>query len=496
MKKNPALFQVNTRVWMRELSADLGRQATLDDIPDAVFANLKGQGFDWIYLLSVWQTGKVGCQVSRTHPGWLEGYKADLPDVTVEDICGSGFAISDYILNSAFGGPDALARLQQRVNSCGLSLMLDHVPNHTAIDHGWVQSHPQYFVGGNEQALAWAPQNFARVGERIFAHGRDPYFDGWPDTLQLNYGNAEMRAAMVGELTKIAQWCDGLRCDMAMLILPDVFRRTWGIDIEPFWADALAAVRKVHSGFTFMAEVYWSREWELLQQGFDFTYDKEFYDRLRHCEARRIREHLCASLAYQEHCARFLENHDEPRAASIFPTDQHKAAAVLTFLSPGLRFFHQGQMEGWRRRASVHLSRRAVEEVNRDIEAFYVELLECLKLPVVHDGDWKLLECVAAWEGNGSWDSVISFIWTDSRGSQLLVVVNYAPHDSQCYVRLSELAFEGSIRFNDVLGTETYTRDPEALKREGLYIALGPWRYNAFLVEPCGQAVHDAALVD
>src|SRR4051794_2128916 len=48
-----------------------------------------------------------------------------------------------------------------------------------------------------------------------------------PDTVQLDYGNPATQTAMRGELLAAAAVCDGLRCDMAMLILPDVFQRTW-----------------------------------------------------------------------------------------------------------------------------------------------------------------------------------------------------------------------------------------------------------------------------
>jgi hypothetical protein len=80
-------------------------------------------------------------------------------------------------------------------------------------------------------------------------------------------------------------------------------------------------------------------------EGFDYAYDKRLYDRLREQHARPIREHFHAGLDYQDKLARFLENHDEPRAAATFTPEIHEAAAVITFLSPGLRFFHHGQFE-------------------------------------------------------------------------------------------------------------------------------------------------------
>ncbi len=259
------------------------------------------------------------------------------------------------------------------------------------------------------------------------AYGRDPYFPGWPDTLQLNYGNPDTQKAMIGELLKIAGQCDGVRCDMAMLILPDIFERTWGIPAEPFWPKATRCVRESVPDFCFMAEVYWDLECTLQQQGFDYTYDKRLYDRLREGHARPVREHFLAGLDYQNKMARFLENHDEPRAASVFQPGVHEAAAVITFLSPGMRFFHQGQFEGRKKRVSPHLSRGPSEPIDADMQKFYDRLLAVLSLPVVREGRWQLLECAPAWDGNWTWGCFVIYIWHGAGGERLLAAVNYAP---------------------------------------------------------------------
>ena len=307
-------------------------------------------GFDWVWFLSVWQTGPAAQQVSRSNPEWRREFQETLPDLREEDIPGSGFAITGYTVHTNLGGDAALARLRERLRKRGLKLMLDFVPNHMGLDHPWVEDHPEYFIHGTELDLARAPQNYTWVkrkrGDLLLAHGRDPYFPGWPDTLQLNYANPATQEAMIGELVKIAGQCDGVRCDMAMLVLPDVFERTWGQRAPLFWPTATQRVRERVPGFIFMAEVYWDLEWTLQQQGFDYAYDKRLYDRLREQHARPVREHFHAGLDYQNKLARFLENHDEPRAAATFPPGVHEAAAVITFLSPGLRFFHQGQFEG------------------------------------------------------------------------------------------------------------------------------------------------------
>jgi hypothetical protein len=487
LSKYPSLFQVNTRIWLTELSHSLRRAATLDDIPDAALDRLAETGFDWLWLLSVWQTGLRGQQVSRSNREWRKEFEETLPDLREEDIAGSGFAITGYTVHPNLGGDAALARLRERLRSRGLRLMLDFVPNHTGLDHPWVEDHPEYYIPGTESDQTKAPQNYTwakrKAGHLLLAHGRDPYFPGWPDTLQLNYGNPATQEAMIGELVKIATQCDGVRCDMAMLVLPDVFERTWGIRARPFWPQATQRVRDLVPDFCFMAEVYWDLEWTLQQQGFDYTYDKRLYDRLRDGHARPVREHFRAGLDYQDKLARFLENHDEPRAAATFSPEIHEAAAVITFLSPGLRFFHQGQFEGRKKRISPHLCRGPDEPIDQKLKAFYERLLAVLRRPVLRNGRWQLLECIPAWAGNWTWECFVAFAWQGSIGERLLVAVNYAPNRSQSYIRLpfTDLT-DGKWRLEDLLGDAQYDRDGGDLESHGLYLDVPPWQCHAFSV--------------
>jgi hypothetical protein len=230
-----------------------------------------------------------------------------------------------------------------------------------------------------------------------------------------------------------------------------------------------------------MAEVYWDLEWTLQQQGFDYTYDKRLYDRLRDGHARPVREHFHAGLDYQTKLARFLENHDEPRAAATFSPEVHEAAAVMTFLSPGLRFFHQGQFAGRKKRVSPHLVRGPEEPIDQRLEQFYDRLLAVLRQPVVRDGQWQLLDCTPAWEGNWTWDCVLAFAWQGPDGERLLVTVNYAPNRSQCYVRLPFAGLgNGHWRLQDLLGDTTYDWEGNDLQARGLYLDEPPWQACVF----------------
>jgi hypothetical protein len=483
--KYPSLYQINTRVWLTELSQSLGRPATLDDVPDQELDRLSAIGFDWIWFLSVWTTGERGRKVSLENPEWRHEFEQTLPDLKDEDIGGSGFAIADYHVHPQLGGDDAIKRLRERLHKRGLKLMLDFVPNHMGPDHMWLRDHPEYFVAGTEDDLKKAPQNYTRIktgnGEKIVAYGRDPYFAGWPDTVQLDYSNPETVNAMKQELVRIAGQCDGVRCDMAMLILPDVFERTWGRKAQAFWPAAIKAVRKVVPNFLFMAEVYWDMEWTLQQQGFDYTYDKRLYDRLRDAHARPVREHFWADQAYQDKLARFLENHDEPRAAAVLDPAQHEAAAVITFLSPGLRFVHQGQMEWKMKRISPHLIRGPQELFLPDLQKFYLDLLAVIKKPLHRDGKWQLLECVSAWDGNWTWDAFVACRWLGNRGERTVMVVNYSDHQSQCHLRLPFADLLGATwKFQDLMSEASYDRDGSGLVSNGLYLDMRAWQYHVF----------------
>ena len=482
----PLLYQVNARL----LAAEARAGGTLDDLPDALFDEAAARGFTWIWAMGVWQTGAAGLREALA-PGMRAAYARDLPDVREADVVGSPFALRGYDVHRELGGEPALARLRQRLTARGLRLMLDFIPNHVAVDHPWVESHPEYFVHGTEEDLRREPGNYVALATPglILAHGRDPYFPGWTDTLQLDYRQPALREAMMGELLRVASRCDGVRCDMAMLLEPDVIERTWPSPRDvpgpaPFWPEAIARVRGARPDFLFLAEVYWDLEWRLLQHGFDFTYDKRLYDRLRAGAAGPVRAHLAAAPDFRDRCARFLENHDEPRAAAAFPPELHRAAAVLTFAVPGLRFFHEGQLEGRRAHAAVQLARRAAEVPDPGLRAFYDRLLAVLRRPELHEGDWRLCEVRSAGGGDGAEQNAIAFSWQLGRG-RLVGVVNFGVAPARCCIapKLASPAGERWI-LEDLLGDSRLPADRAQLEAAGFDLSLPAWGAHLFDVRP------------
>ena len=488
----PTVYEINTWAWLSDLSRESGQVVTLGNVPQAELERLAGYGFDALWLMGVWQRSPGGRRVAQQRPDLQAEYRQALPDYTPKDVSGSPYAILRYQVDPALGGDEALAALRRRLRLLGLRLILDFVPNHLAVDHAWLSWHPERLLHGDAADLAQEPGNYFRSDAsgqpRVFAHGRDPYFDGWTDTVQLDYRRPDTRRAMTDILLAIAERCAGVRCDMAMLVTRDVFCRTWGGQVDPpqaeFWPAAIAKVKASHPDFLMLAEVYWGMEWELQQQGFDYTYDKCLYDRLLDGDATAVRLHLRANLEHQRRLARFIENHDESRALAALGPQRSRAAATLALTLPGLRLLHEGQLEGRKVKLPVQLGRRPSEPPEPGLEPFYRRLLAALCRPVFHDGDWHLLEPLEAWKGNSSHHAFVAHRWT-LREEHHLVAVNLSSHPAQCFLRLDLPALAGHPwRLQDLLSDAQYARDGDELLAQGLYLNLPSYGCHLFQLQP------------
>jgi hypothetical protein len=385
-------------------------------------------------------------------------------------------------VDAVLGGREGLAKARKELAKRGIRLILDFVPNHVAPDHPWVAEHPEYFIKGNYGDSVREPGAFIAAGGNVFACGRDPYFPAWPDVLQLNAFNSGLRAAIVATVNSIAGQSDGVRCDMAMLLINSIFERTWGSragqrPATEYWVDVISAIKKAHPDFLFMAEAYWDLEWDLQQQGFDYCYDKRLYDRLEHDTAESVRLHLCADLAYQERLVRFIENHDEPRALSVFSPQKERAAAVTIATIPGAKLFHEGQFEGKKIRLPVFLGRRPVEPVDPDLQAFYRTLLKDASLGELRNGIWQLCERTG-WPDNPSYQSLVAWCWRSTREHHL-IVVNLSDSGAQGLVRLpwDELKAR-AWQVTDLFTGQMYERSGDEMCNPGLYVDLPPWGFH------------------
>lgn len=475
----PTVYEINTATWLQRLGRDRGRPLLLNEVPSAEWDALAALPVDAVWMMGVWQRSPTGLAIALADPELQAANRAALPDLRAEDVIGSPYCVRDYVVDERFGGEKALAAARGALASRGLALILDYVPNHLAPDHPWVRSSPQCLLRGTEQELAERPEAFIRTDGGVFAKARDPFFPPWPDVVQLNAFSSELREAVVRTLIAIGGSCDALRCDMAMLMSNEVFARTWGQRAGPapetdYWPAVIGRVKQVRPELAFIAEVYWDMEWAMQQQGFDLCYDKRLYDRLVHENAESVRAHLTADPGYQERLIRFIENHDEPRAAATFQSAQARAAAVVVSTLQGARLYHDGQLEGRRIRVPVFLGRAPEEPPEDGLRSFYSRLLRAVAESGLRSADWRLSEC-SGWPENESSRQLLAWCWS-AGGARHLVVVNLAAQAAQGRVQLPWHDLAGRTwNLTEMLSEERFLREGDELAESGLYVALEPW---------------------
>lgn len=484
LSQRPVIYEINTWVWLNELSRKHGSIVTLASVPEAEWDLIAALGVDTVWLMGVWERSPAGIRIAIQNEGLMASFRQALPDFSAADNVGSPYCVRRYEVDRRLGGASGLAAARSRLANRGIGLILDFVPNHVAPDHPWVADHPEYFIQGSSADLTSDPKSFVETGGRVFACGRDPYFPAWPDVLQLNAFDSGLRQAAADTLLDIAGRCDGVRCDMAMLMLNDVFGRTWGgrageRPAADFWPTVIPAVKARYPGFKFIAEAYWDLEWELQQQGFDFCYDKRLYDRLEKEGAESVRLHLLADMAYQERLVRFIENHDEPRAAGAFPPERLRAVAVAALTLPGAKLVHEGQLEGRRARLPVFLGRRPAEAPDEGLRGFYSRLLEAVGDDVFKAGEWRLCEC-RGWPDNLSYRNLVAWCWRLEKDCRV-VVVNLSAGPVQGIVRVPwHDAPDENLSLEDVLTGTRYDRRGSEMVTSGLFVDLPAGGYHFF----------------
>ena len=481
-KSNPIIFEINTWVWLNQLSSVYKRPVTLATIPTQALEELAAWHFDAVWLMGVWHRGVA---TRKSALNYLHEYRQATPDISEADVPGSAFAICDYQVEERLGGRAGLAIFREQLRNRGIKLILDFVPNHVSLDHRWLVKHPEYFVRGTEEDLRAQPSNFFSVpqsdGEELaVARGRDPYFPAWIDTAQLNAFHPALRRAVIDVLIDIGHQCDGVRCDMAMLATNDIFAQTWGAYVgEPpaadFWSEIIADAREVHPQMLWIAEVYWGLEHKLQSQGFDYTYDKHMYDRLIKGEAGEIRAHLRAELSYLQSNIRFIENHDEQRAMNSLGENRQRAAAVLICTLPGAALLHQGQIEGRRIKLPVQINRAPAESENPLLKRFYCRLLREASQSIYQEGSWRMIEPRQIHPPDFTHNSLLVYRWMSCADFRL-IAINLSGEWARAIIDpkdLTGLANSRALQF-EVL-SETYAKPcGEALSQRGLQLEVPP----------------------
>ena len=490
-RNHPLLYEINTAAWLFEMSYRLGKAVCLADVPSDEWDKLKHMGMDFIWLMGIWNRSQESRNICLNSSEIRTRFKEVLPEYSVEDILGSCFSISSYMPDPLVGGWTDLDHARAELNKRGIGLILDFVPNHTGMDHHWVSEHPEYYIQGTEADFKNDNQAFFKIKSRrstlYIAHGRDPNFPPWTDTAQLNYFNPATRSAMIEIIKEISKHCDGLRCDMAMLVLNDVFKKIWGwanqnnpyqITLKEFWSQVITTVPNL----VYLAEAYWDTEWTLQQLGFDFVYDKRLYDKLRHNVPQEVFLHLKTDLNYQNKMMRFIENHDEKRSLVVFGKEMLPANAAIFSGLPGLKLFFQGQLDGRQIHLPVQIRRGKLEKADPAVASFYSSLLPIINEDIYHSGTWRLKEVFKHIEDTN--ENLIAYLWK-SDSEIRLTIVNLASKTSS-----GRLCFQDDVdeeidyRLEEVFSGSSSQNNGKIMAHPGLIFKLSAGQAQIYKISP------------
>jgi len=478
MRLNPHILEIDARAWFKKIQRENPDVVTLDDVPDSYIAEIKKWDFDALWLMGVWQAGAVSGEIARENAGINESISRAVPNYSKEDIIGSPFAILDYAAADLFGGNEALLKFKKRLNDFGIILILDFVGNHLATEHPLTLSDPDIFVHPktepNDKDIFFQTKN----GDWL-AHGKDPHTPAWMDTVQLNLFNPRARDLIIQQILEVMDLCDGVRCDVTMVMLSKIFKETWNGYIEEvppekeLWSEVIDRAREKNPFFVFIAEIYWGLEWEAQELGFDYTYDKIIYDRLLESTPGDVRGHLRAEHLYQIRSVRFVANHDEESPIIAFGPERSKAAATVVATLLGARLFTLDQLYGKKYHLPVQYV-SADSGIDQEFLDFYNQLLATIDHPCFHDGQWELHETTA--------ENVFAWSWTLPT-TRKIVLVNYADQPTSFNLSVDKLPNTDAVTIHEEFTRSDFEVTIAQIKNEGLNFEMSPYEIKVLSID-------------
>jgi hypothetical protein len=510
-----SLYLCNTRLWLAGLSKKYGHSITIDKVPDKEWEPLLDK-YDSFWFMGIY----IPSEASRNHAKkYTNQYRYALPDLNPDkDVTASPFAISEYVPNPQIADSwISWDKMVDKLHNHGKEVFIDFVPNHTGLDHPWAKQHPTYYILGSEQQYRNNPDFFYKVTADdgiiyFIAHGKDPNYPEWADTLQLNYANPEVQDEMGNLMLKLIEHSDGIRCDMAMLLNPSTFIRTWGwilndgqrdyIRSNHFWRKKIPLVRekakKLKKNIDIAGEIYWDKD--DLSQVFDHIYDNRLYELFvdvssgrNISELKSYLEYLLRSADSDKRCRgwEYTENHDEERSANRLGR-LSKTFTVLAGVIPGSVFLvNQGQEEGRKIRPPMQIGRFPDEAVDADTAKFFEDFFALKHTKLFQYGKVKM--------------ATIS-----TRDPNIIAIEVRSPDNSFCAViciNPSNYVAECSIpevdsRKNAIVVSLTDVRDikPDQIRMNGIFVGLKPGEVQTVFfsnksveIKPAARSRHNLA---
>lgn len=461
------LYEIGSRLFCNK------NKCSLSEIPNLLQDDPVFQRADEIWLMGVWKNSQSSQKIARTLPLLRPEFQLAKENLNEIDIYGSPYSINDYVLDDLLGQKDELFNTKQKLNALNKKLILDFVPNHMSIDSIWVNKDPNLFLEANESTES--QNQFIHSNGRSYCFGRDPYFNGWTDTIQWDFSNPKVEKIHIEILSEIAQRADGVRCDMAMLLLPDVFERTHRKDFKYSWSRVIKTIKSNFPNFKFYAEVYWNREAELLDLGFDATYDKSLYDSMVENRFESIYNELKNIGRNQRNTPqkiRFLENHDEKRSQLVF-AERSKTYFSLLCFSESILLFHFGQSFGFSKKIPVQMISVDDETIDQELFEFYKRIFSTLK----NRTGTIFIQQLDFTEFNSL--NLLAFQITSNSQKEILI---FNPNSIEVsgFLFLDEVVYTKEIY--EVIEDNRYNQDPELQNKAQVYFKLAPGKSQWFIL--------------
>ena len=476
------LLEISIRPYLYALSNKYGRPIkSIREIPDIEFNDWQSMGFNWIWLYGVWEIGEYVRQYDLEDQILLNRYNENLPNWTREDVIGYPLCIYSYDINPEVGTLEDLIWFREQLKKRGMLLMLDYVPNHTAIDAPEMREHPEFYIRTTE--TNHEKYDLSRFMPNGIAYGAGKFMPPMRFNAQLNLFRYDCRDHQINKLLQISELCDGVRVHLAQYQINSQFDLYWDKELgdcrappDEFWKVAIDRVRAKNPKFIMMGESYgYENQEKLLECGFNYIYEKELLDKLLYGDV-----HSFKSLIFQNHfitnrMVHFVENHDEPRILSRFHYDVKIAcaasAALLTL--PGIRLINFHQWLGYLPQIDVNLRRANDSHANKDIMLFYTRLFKVLDTDMIRYGQWEPLVVHDS-------DSVLAWKWVFGN-QHLLVTINFKNDWSGGRVICEDAPIDmREIPVHELIYNTTYIRDPQEMRDTGLVLYLERYQTQVF----------------